>query len=147
RDRHDQGGGAEHGAEGARLGDPASRRRRGVPGLSARAPVGARPHPALRRRPGRSPPRPDRAPGAGQVSRGDGATMKAVLCKAWGPPDSLVVEELAPLAAEPGKVVVSVKAAGVNFPDVLIIQNRYQHKPPLPFSPGAEVAGVIRSVG
>lgn len=73
--------------------------------------------------------------------------MKAVLCKAWGPPDSLVVEELAPLAAEPGKVVVSVKAAGVNFPDVLIIQNRYQHKPPLPFSPGAEVAGVIRSVG
>lgn len=73
--------------------------------------------------------------------------MKAVLCKAWGPPDSLVVEELAPLVAEPGKVVVSVKAAGVNFPDVLIIQNRYQHKPPLPFSPGAEVAGVIRSVG
>jgi NADPH2:quinone reductase len=73
--------------------------------------------------------------------------MKAVLCKAWGPPDSLVVEDLPPLDAGPGKVVVSVKAAGVNFPDTLIIQNRYQHKPPLPFSPGAEVAGVIESIG
>ena len=73
--------------------------------------------------------------------------MKAVLCKAWGPPDSLVVEDLPPPVAEPGKVVVTVKAAGVNFPDTLIIQNRYQHKPPLPFSPGAEVAGVIESIG
>jgi NADPH2:quinone reductase len=49
--------------------------------------------------------------------------MKAVLCKAWGPPESLVVEELPPLVAAPGQVVVGVKAAGVNFPDTLIIQN------------------------
>ena len=73
--------------------------------------------------------------------------MKAVLCKAWGPPESLVVEELAPLTAGTGQVVVSVKAAGVNFPDTLIIQNKYQHKPPLPFSPGSEVAGVVKQVG
>ena len=73
--------------------------------------------------------------------------MKAVLCKAWGPPESLVVEELPPLTAGPGRVVVSVKAAGVNFPDTLIIQNKYQHKPPLPFSPGSEVAGVVKQVG
>jgi NADPH2:quinone reductase len=73
--------------------------------------------------------------------------MRAVLCKAWGPPESLVLEACAPLAAEPGKVVVAVEAAGVNFPDTLIIQNRYQHKPPLPFSPGSEVAGVVKAVG
>jgi NADPH2:quinone reductase len=73
--------------------------------------------------------------------------MKAVLCKAWGPPESLRLEECAPLPAEPGKVVVSVEAAGVNFPDTLIIQNKYQHKPPLPFSPGSEVAGVVKAIG
>ena len=73
--------------------------------------------------------------------------MKAVLCKAFGPPESLVVEETPSPIAGPGEVVVSVKAAGVNFPDVLIIQNKYQVKPPLPFSPGSEVAGVVKSVG
>jgi NADPH2:quinone reductase len=73
--------------------------------------------------------------------------MKAVLCKTYGPPESLVVEELPPLEAGPGEVVVSVKAASVNFPDVLIIQNKYQVKPPLPFSPGSEVSGVVKSVG
>jgi len=73
--------------------------------------------------------------------------MKAVLCKAYGPPESLVVEDVPPLVAGPGEVVVSVKAASVNFPDVLIIQNKYQVKPPLPFSPGSEVAGVVKSVG
>ena len=73
--------------------------------------------------------------------------MKAVLCRAYGPPESLVIEEVPPLAAGPGEVVVSVKAASVNFPDVLIIQNRYQFKPPLPFSPGSEVAGIVKSVG
>jgi NADPH:quinone reductase len=73
--------------------------------------------------------------------------MKAVLCKAYGPPDSLVVEDVP--SPEPGKgqVVISVKAAGVNFPDVLIIQNKYQFRPPLPFSPGGEVAGIVKSVG
>ena len=73
--------------------------------------------------------------------------MKAVLCRAWGPPESLRLEECAPLNAEPGKVVVSVEAAAVNFPDTLIIQNKYQHKPPLPFSPGSEVAGVVKAIG
>jgi NADPH2:quinone reductase len=73
--------------------------------------------------------------------------MKAVLCKQYGPPDSLVVEELASPRAGAGEVVVSVKAASVNFPDVLIIQNKYQFKPPLPFSPGSELAGVVKEVG
>jgi NADPH2:quinone reductase len=73
--------------------------------------------------------------------------MKAVLCKQFGPPDSLVIEELASPRAGPGEVVVSVKAASVNFPDVLIIQNKYQFKPPLPFSPGSELAGVVKEVG
>ncbi len=73
--------------------------------------------------------------------------MKAIVCKAWGLPDSLVVEELPDLVAEPGQVVLDVKAAGVNFPDVLIIQGKYQFKPELPFTPGSEVAGVVRAVG
>src|SRR5213592_2182055 len=73
--------------------------------------------------------------------------MKAVLCKAYGPPESLVVEDVSSPAAGPGEVVVSVKAASVNFPDVLIIQNKYQVKPPLPFSPGSELAGVVKEIG
>src|SRR5438046_2203757 len=74
-------------------------------------------------------------------------SVKAVLCKQYGPPETLVVEELPSPRAGPGEVVVSVKAASVNFPDVLIIQNKYQLKPPLPFSPGSEVAGVVKSAG
>ena len=73
--------------------------------------------------------------------------MKAVLCKAYGPPESLVVEDVVSPQPGPGEVVVSVKAASVNFPDVLIIQNKYQFKPQLPFSPGSEVAGVVKTVG
>jgi len=73
--------------------------------------------------------------------------MKAVLCKQYGPPDSLTIEELPSPTPGPGEVVVSVKAASVNFPDVLIIQNKYQFKPPLPFSPGSELAGVVKEVG
>jgi NADPH2:quinone reductase len=73
--------------------------------------------------------------------------VKAVLCKAYGPPESLVVEEVADPAAGPGEIVLSVKAASVNFPDVLIIENKYQTKPPLPFSPGGEAAGVVAQVG
>jgi NADPH:quinone reductase len=73
--------------------------------------------------------------------------MKAVLCKAYGPPESLVVEHVPSLEPGPGEVVVSVKAASVNFPDVLIIQNKYQFKPALPFSPGSEVAGVVKAIG
>src|SRR3954465_4216679 len=73
--------------------------------------------------------------------------MKAVLCKAYGPPESLVVEDVLSPEPGPGEVVVSVKAASVNFPDVLIIQNKYQFKPQLPFSPGSEVAGVVKTIG
>ena len=73
--------------------------------------------------------------------------MRAVFCKAYGPPESLVVEDVDSPVPGPGEVVISVKASGVNFPDVLIIQNKYQVKPPLPFSPGSEVAGVVKAVG
>jgi len=73
--------------------------------------------------------------------------MKAVLCKQHGLPDTLVVEDIPSLVPAPGQVVVSMKAAGVNFPDALIIQGKYQMKPPLPFSPGTEVAGVVKAVG
>ena len=73
--------------------------------------------------------------------------MKALLCKRHGLPDTLVVEEVPDPAPGEGEVVVDVKAAGVNFPDVLIIQNKYQFKPELPFAPGAEVAGLVSAVG
>jgi NADPH:quinone reductase len=73
--------------------------------------------------------------------------VKAVVCKEHGPPESLVVEDLAPLEPGAGQVVVGVKAAGVNFPDTLIIQGRYQFQPPMPFSPGGEIAGVVERVG
>ena len=73
--------------------------------------------------------------------------MKAVLCKQYGPPDSLVIEDLPSPKPGDGQVLISVKAAGVNYPDVLIIQNKYQFRPPLPFSPGGEVAGVVKEIG
>ncbi len=73
--------------------------------------------------------------------------MKAVVCRQFGPPETLAVEELDPPRAGAGEVVVRVRAASINFPDVLIIQNRYQFKPPLPFSPGSEMAGVVKEVG
>ncbi len=73
--------------------------------------------------------------------------MRAMLCKAWGLPETLVLEDIPGYKAEPGKVVVKVKACGVNFPDTLIIQNKYQFKPPLPFSPGGEISGTVKEVG
>jgi NADPH2:quinone reductase len=73
--------------------------------------------------------------------------MKAVLCKKLGLPDDLVVEDIPSLHPRAGQVVLSVRAAGVNFPDTLIIQGKYQFKPETPFSPGGEVAGVVREVG
>lgn len=73
--------------------------------------------------------------------------MKAVLCKAYGLPGSLVIEDVPSPRPKAGEVVVSVKACGVNFPDTLIIQGKYQFKPELPFSPGGEVAGVVKEVG
>lgn len=73
--------------------------------------------------------------------------MKAVLCKEYGPPENLVVEEVETPHAGPGEVRVAVRACGVNFPDVLIIKGEYQFKPAPPFSPGAEVAGDVIEVG
>lgn len=73
--------------------------------------------------------------------------MKALLCADFGPPESLRVEEVPDPAPGPGQVLIEVHACGVNFPDLLIIAGRYQIKPPLPFSPGGEVAGVIRALG
>jgi NADPH2:quinone reductase len=73
--------------------------------------------------------------------------MKAVLCKSYGPPESLVFEEVVSPEPGPGEAVISVKAASVNFPDVLIIENKYQLKPPLPFSPGSELSGIVKAVG
>src|SRR5216110_2554556 len=74
-------------------------------------------------------------------------SVKAVLCKQYGPPETLDVEDLPSPKPGRGEVVVLVKAASLNFPDVLIIQNKYQFKPPLPFSPGSELAGVVKEVG
>lgn len=73
--------------------------------------------------------------------------MKAVVCKAWGLPETLVVDELPPPQPQPGEVLVDIMAAGVNFPDVLVIQNKYQFKPALPFTPGNELSGVVSAVG
>jgi NADPH2:quinone reductase len=73
--------------------------------------------------------------------------MKAVVCNAWGMPDTLVVEQLPDPQPGPGQVALDVMAAGVNFPDVLIIQGKYQFKPALPFIPGSELSGVVRAVG
>ena len=73
--------------------------------------------------------------------------MKAIVCNAWGLPDTLDLEELPDVTPAAGQVAIDVQAAGVNFPDVLIIQNKYQVKPPLPFTPGGELAGTVRAVG
>ena len=73
--------------------------------------------------------------------------MKALLSKEVGGPDSLVLEEVPAPVDKPGFAVIEVKAVGVNFPDVLIIEDKYQTKPPRPFSPGGEIAGVVKSVG
>lgn len=73
--------------------------------------------------------------------------MKAVLCKQHGPPETLVVEDVESPPLKPGQVRIAVHACGVNFPDTLIIENKYQFKPDLPFSPGGEVAGDVVEVG
>jgi NADPH:quinone reductase len=73
--------------------------------------------------------------------------MKAVLCRQHGLPETLTLEDVPSLVPGPQQVVIAVHAAGVNFPDTLIIQGKYQFKPELPFSPGGEVAGVIKHVG
>jgi NADPH2:quinone reductase len=73
--------------------------------------------------------------------------MKALLSKSVGGPETLVLEDLPSPTAKPGQAVVSVKACGVNFPDVLIIEDKYQFKPARPFAPGGEISGVVKAVG
>ncbi len=73
--------------------------------------------------------------------------MRAVVCKQFGPPENLVVEEVEEPVAGPGEVLVEVRAAAVTFPDALMIEDKYQFKPTPPFVPGGEVAGVVAAVG
>jgi NADPH:quinone reductase len=73
--------------------------------------------------------------------------MRALICKAFGPLESLTVEDVPDPKPGPGQIIVGVRACAVNFPDVLIGQGKYQFKPTPPFSPGGEVAGVIEAVG
>ena len=73
--------------------------------------------------------------------------MKALLCTRYGTPDDLEIADIADPSPAPGEAVVRIKAAALNFFDTLIIANKYQTKPPLPFSPAAEFAGQVESVG
>lgn len=73
--------------------------------------------------------------------------MKAVLCKAFGSAETLVVEELSSPEIKKNEVLLDVHAVGINFPDTLIIEGKYQFKPPFPFSPGGEASGVVSAVG
>ena len=73
--------------------------------------------------------------------------MKAFVCKEFGPIESHGIEEVPDPVAGDGQVVVDIKATGISFPDVLIVQGLYQFKPPFPFSPGGEISGVVSAVG
>ncbi len=73
--------------------------------------------------------------------------MRAVLSKTAGGPETLVVEDVLDPTPKPGELVIEVKAVGINYPDTLIIEDKYQFRPERPFSPGAEVAGVVEAVG
>ncbi|QJW88781.1 NADPH:quinone oxidoreductase family protein [Spirosoma taeanense] len=73
--------------------------------------------------------------------------MKAILCQQFGPPEQLVLKEVPSPKAGNGQVVIQVEACGVNFPDTLMIEGKYQFKPPFPFSPGGEVSGTVIEVG
>jgi NADPH:quinone reductase len=73
--------------------------------------------------------------------------MKALLCTRFGAPDDLALADIADPAPGPGEAVVRVKSAALNFFDTLIIAGKYQTRPPMPFSPAAEFAGVVESLG
>jgi NADPH2:quinone reductase len=70
-----------------------------------------------------------------------------VVCKAFGPPEDLVVEDVPEPTPGPGQVLVEVKAAAVTFPDTLMIEDKYQFKAPPPYTPGGEVAGIVAALG
>lgn len=73
--------------------------------------------------------------------------MRAVICEAYGPPEKLVLKEVPDLIPGPGQVRIAIEACGVNFPDTLIIEGKYQFRPEPPFSPGGEVSGVVDALG
>ena len=73
--------------------------------------------------------------------------MKAIICNQWGMPEDLKILEVPNPILDSSSIRIEVMAAGVNFPDVLIIQGKYQFKPEFPFSPGSEVAGVVTEIG
>jgi len=73
--------------------------------------------------------------------------MKALLCKQEGTPESLVLEDLPEPTPGPGEVRVAVRHVGINFPDCLMIEGKYQVKPPFPFAPGGEFSGVVNAIG
>ena len=73
--------------------------------------------------------------------------MKAIVCNEWCKPEELKVSEIKNPTLDDNSVRVEIYASGVNFPDVLIVQGKYQYKPPFPFSPGSEVAGIISEIG
>ena len=73
--------------------------------------------------------------------------MKALLCTAFGPLENLTVQDIPTPRPRSGQVLIDVKACSLNFPDILMPQGLYQVKPPLPFSPGVEIAGVIVDAG
>src|ERR1700761_5921743 len=73
--------------------------------------------------------------------------MKAILCSHYCQPDDLVYADVPDPVAGPAEAVIAIKAAALNFFDILMIQGKYQIKPPFPFTPGAEVAGVVDAVG
>lgn len=73
--------------------------------------------------------------------------MRAVLCRGFGPPSSLTIEDLPSPVPGAGEALIRIRAAGLNFYDTLAIQDKYQYKPELPFSPGGELAGDVVAVG
>ncbi|HXG82121.1 MAG TPA: alcohol dehydrogenase catalytic domain-containing protein, partial [Sphingomicrobium sp.] len=73
--------------------------------------------------------------------------MRALLSHQPGPPETLRLEEVPDPVAGPGELLVKIHACAINYPDVLIIEDKYQFKPPRPFAPGGEVAGVVEAVG
>jgi len=73
--------------------------------------------------------------------------MRALVCKEFGPTENLALEEVEAPTPGKGEILMDIKATGVNFPDVLTVQGKYQFKPELPFIPGAELAGVVTAVG
>lgn len=73
--------------------------------------------------------------------------MRALLCTHFGPPEEMALSDVPAPMAGPGQALISVKACGVNFPDALMLQGKYQRKPPMPFAPGGEIAGIIEALG